>query len=159
MSIDLFSRSWYNKNSRYTYVHRQAEEVSSILLVLKRHFAGYLHPFNLFYAPLHAAVGIIVVYVTTKSLASVSLYVLLDMVLHGIFVHELARKAGSRVREGSDLIGSAFFFVFHVFAAFALATAVTLGDVNAAVKIGLAEPVAQGVVQFVYRKVWRKLER
>lgn len=88
-----------------------------------------------------------------------SFYVLLDMTLHGIFVHELARRAGNRVREGSDLIGSAFFFVFHMFAAFALATAATLGDIDAAIKIGLAEPVAQGVVQFAYRKVWRKLER
>lgn len=97
-----------------------------------------------------------VVYITTKSFAVVSLYVLLDAVLHGIFVHELAHKAGNRVRNGdSDFIGSAFFFVFHLFAAFTLAAIVTLGDFHAALKIGLTEPIAQGIVQFFYLKIWR----
>ncbi len=97
-----------------------------------------------------------VVYITTRSLAVVSFYVVLDATLHGIFVHELAHKAGNRVRNGdSDFIGSAFFFTFHLFAAFALAMVVTLGDTHAAIKIGLTEPIAQGIVQFFYLKIWR----
>lgn len=114
-----------------------------------------MQPFNLLYAPIHASVGIIVVYLTTHSLATVSFYVVLDATLHGIFVHELAHKAGNRVNGNSDLIGSTFFFIFHLFAAFTLAMAVTLGDTHAAIKIGLTEPIAQGFVQLVYRKMWR----
>jgi uncharacterized membrane protein len=89
----------------------------------------------------------------------VSLYVLLDAIIHGIFVHELAHRAGKRVNEDSDAIGSAFFFVFHMFAAFALASLVTLGDFRAALAIGIAEPIAQGGAQYLYRKVWQKLHR
>lgn len=115
-----------------------------------------MRPYNLFYAPVHALVGMAVVYITTRSFTVVFFYVVLDATLHGIFVHELAHNAGNRVKNGdSDFIESAFFFVFHLFAAFTLSAIVTLGDFHAAVKIGLTEPIAQGIVQFIYLKVWR----